>query len=82
MTGKEYIENAHHEGKQVTHEYSNGLTYVFVRECDGWVSIFRRLESGEYMPMIQASGYDRAKEYIYMRELVPAGVDVVSMGGK
>ena len=71
MTGKEYIENAKKSGKNVTHNYANGLAYIFVKEPDGWISILQREQSGEYTPKIQAADEARAKGYISMIEPLP-----------
>ena len=80
MTGKEYIENARRDGRRVSYEYANGLTFVFVRERNGWVSVLEELANGEYIPLIRALEYDHAKGYISMREPVPAGADVINGG--
>ena len=76
MTGKEYIDNAIKNGKDVSCHYANGLDYVFVKEPDGWISILQRQQSGEYTPIIQARDEPHAKGYIYMIEplTIPANI--------
>ena len=66
MTGKEYIDNAIKNGKDVARHYANGIAYVFVKEHDGWISILQRQQNGEYAPKIQAKDEQHAKGYIDM----------------
>ena len=76
MTGKEYIDNAIKNGKDVSRHYANGLDYVFVKEPDGWISILQRKQNGEYIPKIQAKDEPHAKGYIGMIEpvLIPTNI--------
>ena len=76
MTGKEYIDNAIKNGKDVSRHYANGLDYVFVKEPDGWISILQRQQNGEYIPRIQAKDEPHAKGYIDMIEqlTIPANI--------
>ena len=76
MTGKEYIENAIKNGKNITRCYANGLAYVFIKEPDGWISILQRQQNGDYIPKIQAKDEPHAKSYINMIEplAIPANI--------
>ena len=67
---REYVEQARKDGKEVMNKYSNGLDYLFIKENDGWYSIFD-VTGGIYRPLIQAKDLEHAEEYIFMREPAP-----------
>lgn len=77
MTGKEYIENAIKNGKDVTRCYANGLAYVFIKEPDGWISILQRQQNGDYIPKIQAKDEPHAKSYIDMIEPLTVSANII-----
>lgn len=77
MTGKEYIDNAIKNGKDVARHYANGIAYVFVKEPDGWISILQMEQNGEYTPKIQAKDEPHAKCYIDMIEPLTIPVNII-----
>ena len=76
MTAEAYITQSRTEGKVVTNEYANGVDYTLITEHDGWVTIIERNISG-YSILLQACNYQKAIDYIVMREPLPLAVDII-----
>ena len=76
MTLEEYIEKRRNEGCAIENVYCNNLSYVFVTESDGWISIFLKEGLG-YRAIIQAKDREHAMSYIAMIEPVPACCEII-----
>lgn len=68
----EYVSDARSEGKPTQNKYSNGISYVFITEPDGWISILSS-NGYHYSYCIQAADEAHAEFYIAMREPAPVG---------
>lgn len=66
---QEYVERARNDGKEIVRRYANCIDYIFIKEDDGWYSIFN-VTGGVYRPVIQAKDLEHAESYIKMREPV------------
>jgi hypothetical protein len=51
-------------------KYANGISYKFIEEQGGWISIYEVNDGLPDKPIIQACNIERAEEYIIMRERV------------
>ena len=76
MTVEAYITQSRAEGKAVTNEYVNCVDYTLITEHDGWVTIIERNLSG-YHILLQACNYQKAIDYIVMREPLPVPVNIL-----
>ena len=76
MTVADYITQSRSEGKVITNEYVNGVDYTLITEPDGWVTIIER-NIGGYSVLLQACNYQKAIDYIVMREPLPVAVDIL-----
>ena len=76
MTVADYITQSRSEGKVITNEYVNGVDYTLITEPDGWVTIIERNISG-YSVLLQACNYQKAIDYIVMREPLPLAVNIL-----
>ena len=72
----DYVEQAKKDGGQIIKRYANGIDYIFVKEKDGWYSIFD-VTGGIYTPKIQAKDIKHAESYIAMIEPLPFSVEVL-----
>lgn len=70
---KEYVEKAIKDGREVINRRANCIDYVFIKEDDGWYSIFN-VTGGIYSPVIQAKDLEHADSYITMIEPVSVPV--------
>lgn len=69
----DYVEQAKNDGKEILRRYANGIDYIFIKEDDGWYSIFN-VTGGVYSPVIQAKDLKHADSYIAMQEPVSVPV--------
>lgn len=76
MTGQEYVDKAIKEGKEIIHRHANGYDYMFIKEPDGWYSIFN-VTGGIHLPEIQARDIQSAENYIYMIEPAPVWLNEI-----
>ena len=73
---KEYAEQARKDGRKILRRYANGLDYIFIKERDGWYSIFD-VTGGIYTPKIQAKDLEHAERYIAMIEPLNVPVNII-----
>lgn len=66
---QDYVENAVKEGR-TERFYVNTITWMFVTEADGWVSMFRWYEDGWHVTT-QALNRDKASELAWKTEPIP-----------
>lgn len=70
---KDYVERSINDGKEILRRYQNGIDYIFIKEDDGWYSIFN-VTGGICRPVIQAKDLKHADSYIAMMEPVSVPV--------
>jgi hypothetical protein len=65
------------ENNRIEHRRENGINYVYEFLADDWIAIYENIDGLPLRPIIQACNVANADEYIYMREPVPAGTQLL-----